>query len=441
MAPRIVSRWTLAVQEHLLAAGSFVEVIYRPLRFFDSFGRLIMIYLEVTTSCKSVRNTGIQRITRKLFHELAARGPITPISWNKVGRRFQRLSRGQLATLKTPFQGQSYPTGRPELRGENLVADAYRLIFRRTLRLQHEMGPDDVFLMPDIYRDARTRFFRNLLAQIAGRSVAIFHDAAELQLPSLYARAGPGFRNYIESLSAFDLVVCVSHSSHEHLQQLWAQFGATPTKTAVEPWPIEFAPAERNCATRASRNLIVCVGSLEPRKNHLALLREAEALWRRGIQFSLQLIGRGDDIFGGRVTRQIRRLQKNGYPIQWLRHVPEGILHRAYRECRFTVYPSLAEGFGLPILESLWHGKPCVCGGNGALGEAALGGGCLIVDQTSRGAIAAGIEKLLNDQETYQRLCREARARTFRSWSDYTDRLLSHLQMLRGKRTMMLAES
>jgi glycosyltransferase involved in cell wall biosynthesis len=293
--------------------------------------------------------------------------------------------------------------------------------------------------MPDIYRDARTRLFRDLIAQIPGQSVAIFHDAAELQLPSLYPRAGPGFRNYIESLSAFDLVVCVSHSSEEHLQKLWAQFPATPKKTAVEPWPVEFAPAERNSATTS--NLIVCVGSLEPRKNHLALLHDAEALWRRGIQFDLQLIGRADDIFGSRVTRQIRRLQNNGYPIQWLRHVPEEVLHRAYRECRFTVYPSLAEGFGLPILESLWHGKPCVCGGNGALGEAGRGGGCLIVDQTSRGAIASGIEKLLNDQETYQKLCREARARTFRSWSDYTDRLLGHLQMLRGKHSIMLAEN
>jgi len=400
-----------------------------------------MIYLEVTTSCKSVRNTGIQRITRRLFHEISARTPVTPISWNKVGRRFQRLSRGDLANLKTPFRGRSRPVGRPEVRGENRVGDAHRLIFRRTLWLQNEMGPDDVFLMPDIYRDARTRFFRDLTVQVAGRSVAIFHDAAELQLPSLYPRAGPGFRNYIESLSAFDLVVCVSRSSQEHLQQLWAQFGATPTKTVVEPWPVEFAPIERNCATTTSGNLIVCVGSLEPRKNHLALLAEAEGLWRRGLQFNLQLIGRADHSFGGKITRQIRRLQKSGYPIEWLRHVPDEILHRAYRECRFTVYPSLAEGFGLPILESLWYGKPCVCGGNGALGEAALGGGCLIVDQTSVGTIAAGIEKLLNDQETYQRLCREARARTFRSWSDYTDRLLSHLQTLRGKRSMMLAES
>ena len=88
------------------------------------------------------------------------------------------------------------------------------------------------------------------------------------------------------------------------------------------------------------------------------------------------------------------------------------------------------EGFGLPILESLWHGKPCVCGGNGALGEVAQGGGCLIVDQTSEHAIAAGIKKLLRDQATYGRLCVAARARKFRLWSDYIEKLLEHLQLL-----------
>ena len=87
------------------------------------------------------------------------------------------------------------------------------------------------------------------------------------------------------------------------------------------------------------------------------------------------------------------------------------------------------EGFGLPIVESLGHGKPAVCGGNGALGEIARGGGCLIVDQTNEQSLADGIEKLLTDKETYLRLRDEAGARTFRNWSDYMDSLLVHLQL------------
>jgi glycosyltransferase involved in cell wall biosynthesis len=108
--------------------------------------------------------------------------------------------------------------------------------------------------------------------------------------------------------------------------------------------------------------------------------------------------------------------------------VNDETLHEVYRSCRFTVYPSLFEGFGLPIAESLWHGKPVVCGGNGALGEVACGGGCLIVDQTSAEALADGIKKLLVDRPLYARLRDEARARKFRSWADYTNKLLAHLQ-------------
>jgi glycosyltransferase involved in cell wall biosynthesis len=89
------------------------------------------------------------------------------------------------------------------------------------------------------------------------------------------------------------------------------------------------------------------------------------------------------------------------------------------------------EGFGLPIAESLWHGKPCVCGGNGALGEVARGGGCLVVDQTSTDALAQAMTSLLLDQQLYVRLCSEARARKFRSWTDYIDKLLDHLQRSR----------
>jgi glycosyltransferase involved in cell wall biosynthesis len=107
--------------------------------------------------------------------------------------------------------------------------------------------------------------------------------------------------------------------------------------------------------------------------------------------------------------------------------VDDESLHRAYRECSFTVYPSVREGFGLPILESLWHGRPCVCGRNGALGEVAGDGGCLLVNQEDVSSLADGVRRLLNDPQTYDRLWEEAQHRTFRSWDNYADALLREL--------------
>src|SRR6202011_124984 len=184
----------------------------------------------------------------------------------------------------------------------------------------------------------------------------------------------------------------------------------------------------RDTGAGSSRNLIVYVSSLDPRKNHLVLLRAADKLWSEGLAFELQLIGRSTGPFLNKVVVEVWKMRLRGRPIRWLRHVDDATLLQAYRDCRFTVYPSLMEGFGLPIAESLWHGKPCVCGGNGALGEIARGGGCLIVDQTNEEALADGMKTLLQDRQLHARLCGEARARKFRSWSNYTDKLLTHVE-------------
>jgi glycosyltransferase involved in cell wall biosynthesis len=113
--------------------------------------------------------------------------------------------------------------------------------------------------------------------------------------------------------------------------------------------------------------------------------------------------------------------------VKWRRHVSDQALHQAYDHCSFTVYPSLREGFGLPILESLWHGRPCVCGADGAIGEAAHGGGCLAITGTDAESLAGGMRELLTDETIYRRLFAEARDRTFRGWDDYLDDLFHEI--------------
>jgi glycosyltransferase involved in cell wall biosynthesis len=105
----------------------------------------------------------------------------------------------------------------------------------------------------------------------------------------------------------------------------------------------------------------------------------------------------------------------------------------AYDACQFTVYPSLMEGFGLPVLESLAHGKPCVCSGRGALGEAARDGGCVALDSVDADALAAAIMRLRQNPSDLAALTDAARARTFRSWRDYATGLAAWLTTLRRR--------
>jgi glycosyltransferase involved in cell wall biosynthesis len=73
----------------------------------------------------------------------------------------------------------------------------------------------------------------------------------------------------------------------------------------------------------------------------------------------------------------------------------------------------------LPIIESLWHGRPVICGSNGAIGEVAAGGGCRLVDQNNADDLAGAIGALLRDEALYQHLYDETRGRPFRTWADY----------------------
>ena len=111
----------------------------------------------------------------------------------------------------------------------------------------------------------------------------------------------------------------------------------------------------------------------------------------------------------------------------------EAALGEAYAECAFTVYPSLAEGFGLPVIESLAHGRPCLCSMQGALGELVLGGGVVGLAAVDAGSLATAIARLLNSPGELAALSAAARARTFKSWRAYADELTAWMQTLRPR--------
>jgi glycosyltransferase involved in cell wall biosynthesis len=161
------------------------------------------------------------------------------------------------------------------------------------------------------------------------------------------------------------------------------------------------------------------VGSVEGRKNHLALLDACEQLWSDGAQFELRLIGLSHPQTGRAALNRLRALQAAGRPLRYDGPASDADLTAAYHACTFTIYPSMIEGFGLPVIESLAHGKPCVCSARGALGESARGGGCVALDSVDAPGLAAAMRRLLENPAEISALTAAARARTFRTWSDY----------------------
>jgi glycosyltransferase involved in cell wall biosynthesis len=164
--------------------------------------------------------------------------------------------------------------------------------------------------------------------------------------------------------------------------------------------------------------MVLCVGSHEPRKNHLAVLHAAELLWRQGLEFSLVFVG-GNAWNSGRFHRRLAELQAADRPVEAALGVTDDTLWALYRLARCTVFPSLNEGFGLPVAESLAIGTPVVTSDFGSMLEIGARGGALHVNPRDDHAIAAAIRTLLTDDQTHARLVRQAAARPSRNWEDY----------------------
>jgi glycosyltransferase involved in cell wall biosynthesis len=373
----------------------------------------------------------MQRMTRRLFSELSARVEVTPLCWNRIANSYCFLGQRELEYLHTPFLRHKTPTSRPELLGENFPGELGRFLTRPRLDVFQTLKSGDIFIAPDQFTDHRVPKLPKLAQNGRARLIAIFHDAAGLRLSIFRSGTAENFRRYLEALAAFDLVICISEESRGDLVDYWSRNNVTArAQTVVESWPVEFDPVERAATSRREHlPILLCVSSFTPRKNHLRLAEAAQQLWNSGCNFELHLVGSSSGNWGIKVVFEIRRYQALGRPLRWLRHVDDRSLHHAYRECSFTVYRSLMEGFGLPILESLWHGKPCICGGNGALGEVARGGGCLIVDQTNTETLADGIRRLLHYEKLIRQLEAEAQEREFRTWEDYMKNFISYVRV------------
>ena len=83
------------------------------------------------------------------------------------------------------------------------------------------------------------------------------------------------------------------------------------------------------------------------------------------------------------------------------------------------VFPSLNEGFGLPVAEALASGTPVVTSGYGSMAEIAADGGALLVDPRDDRSIAAAMRTVLTQPAERARLAAEARRRPARTWDDY----------------------
>jgi glycosyltransferase involved in cell wall biosynthesis len=235
-------------------------------------------------------------------------------------------------------------------------------------------------------------------------------------------------------LATLDGIAAISEASRTELLEHWQRLKITnPPPVAAIPLGVNPPRQKPEPLTPENTKLgafILSVGTIEGRKNHVALLEAAEVLWREGRHFRLVLAGLPRPETAAPALKLAASLQAAGRPLDLPGPVSDSVLTGFYYLCRFTVYPSHYEGFGLPVAESLLRLRPCICGTGGALAEVSAGGGCLVVPEPTAEHLAPAMRKLLDDDALHGHLTAEAAQRRFSTWADYARQLRGWLGTL-----------
>jgi len=256
---------------------------------------------------------------------------------------------------------------------------------------------------------------------VPGRLVTTVHDLVPLRWPALVPRR---HRWAVRCLLGGALrraarVIAVSEATRA---ELLARYRLAPEKVRVihEAADPRFGPAAApaRSAVRARYGLrapyVLFLGLLEPKKNVGALLGAVARLRAQGAWGPTELVVAGAAGWGPDTGRAARRLGLDGVT-RFLGPVPDADLPALYGEALAFVFPSLWEGFGLPVLEAMAAGTPVVASNRGALPEVTAGAALLVDPRPA--PLAEALGTILGDPGLQARL-REAgltRAAAF-SW-------------------------
>lgn len=287
-------------------------------------------------------------------------------------------------------------------------------------------------------------------------NIYTLHDAIPLEFPYLvFDRGGRNARLFARIAAEADLIVTVSEASKERLikilgipeERIAVTYQATPALPSLSQ--DDAARIVRDVYGAEPGKYALFVGAIEPKKN---LKRLMEAYLLAGLDIPLLLAGPlgwmyDDDlamidmvarnapiaipevstdltssitagIVGAGLGRASSRL-----PIQRLGDLPRRHVAALMQCARFFVFPSICEGFGLPVLEAMKLGVPVLTSNTSSLPEIA-GDAALKVDPLDITALAAGIKTLANDAELRDELIRRGRPQAAKFTNEaYRERL------------------
>jgi glycosyltransferase involved in cell wall biosynthesis len=311
------------------------------------------LYVEVSTLLTR-RLTGIGRFVARLLEALARRTPLRLV--NTVQGDLARAM--HLSPVLPVGSEVAIPVSDLPPADGDVGGWARRLLGRPRRRHNAMLAGRSAGLFTQ-WRPPERHFRREL---------CVFYDFTPLLLPWAHTP------DTVEKFGAFfgeicgqcDKAIAISRSTKADA----AWLAALPDRDVVVGYPGPSLCVQRHASSvpvARRDNVILVVSTLEPRKNARFLLK-----WFLNTEVlapGTELWWAGPSGWLSRLEGRVRRRGRNNRRIRFLGMVPDSRLCELYRQAALTVYPSLYEGFGFPVLDSLCHGTPVLCSFNSSLQE------------------------------------------------------------------------
>ena len=332
--------------------------------------------------------TGIGRYTLELVRGLTQHPDLARIRYFSMGR-WLGLPELLAAETNTPAPRS---TLRSQLAGNRAAVHAFRLLMPQLQRLRLRDQGNAIYHSPNFF-----------LPPFAGRTVTTVHDLSHHIYPEFHPPARIDYmrRMLPDSLQRASHVITVSESAR---QDLITHFGHPPER--ITSIPLGANPAFRPHSTAELAPVLarlglqaegysLYVGTIEPRKNLDRLLDAYESLPAL-LRARYPLVMAGSPGWRSEHTHaRMARAASAGW-LHYLRYVAQADLPALYAGARLFVYPSLYEGFGLPVLESMASGVPVITSNTSSLPEVA-GSAALQIDPFDVSVLGATLALGLED--------------------------------------------
>lgn len=259
---------------------------------------------------------------------------------------------------------------------------------------------------PEIYHGLDFRVPRFSLGGRRLKKIVTIHDLIFLEerfnSPEFVAKAKVNFENTVIGAEP-DLFICVSEYTRQHFARHYPQLKdrmrvvhlGGDHQVGLRDSLGEGAVNATGRTAELPERYILFLGTLEFRKNALMVVKAFEQLATRDSTLHLVMAGspgyRGDEVLAAIANSPFeKRILRFNY-------VSEPLIDTLYSRAKAFVFPSLFEGFGIPILEAMRHGCPVVTSAHLATAEVA-GSAAILVDPESVDSVVNGVESLLRDE-------------------------------------------